>query len=160
MNKNLLLPFGFFLTIAFISSQCASLDTASGSLSRLAFSASDSTSALLKSLSTSVSSISESISSGSKEEKESAYRQDIKSALVLFYKHPATQKDLEKDLSLVARDHGITNWKNNANTYRGIGQGLKSANANAKEFESIVERISQNNEKMANLLKEGYLSFN
>ena len=116
MIKNFLVPISFFLTLAILFSQCASLDTASGSLSRLAFSASDSTSALLKSLSTSVSSISGSISSGSKEEKESAYRQDVKSSLVLFYKHPTTQSDLEKDLSLVAKDHGITNWKNNANT--------------------------------------------
>lgn len=158
MYRSLISAIGFLLTLAFTFQQCASLDTASGSLSRLAFSASDSTSALLKSLSTSVSSISDSISSDKKEEKESAYRQDIKSALVLFYKHPTTQKDLELDLALVAKEHGITNWKSNANTYLAIGQGLKLACANQNDFVVIVERVSQDNVKMANLLKEGYLS--
>jgi hypothetical protein len=158
MNQRLLLPIGFFLALAFTFQQCASLDTASQSLSRFAFSASDSTSALLKSLSTSVSSISDSISSGSKEEKESAYRQDVKSTLVMFYKHPTTRNDLEQDLTLVAKEHGITNWKNNANTYLGIGQGLRLSSATEVEFDQIVQRVSQNNTKMASLLKEGYVS--
>ncbi len=158
MKSKLLLPVSFFITIAFLFAQCASLDTASGSLSRLAFSASDSTSALLKSLSTSVSSISDSISSATKEEKESSYRHDIKSTLVLFYKHPTNQVDLEKDLALVAKEHGIPNWKHNGNTYLGIGQGLKASGANEKEFNEIVARITENNHQMADLLKEGYIS--
>lgn len=158
MNPTLLLSIAFFLSLAFTFQQCASLDTASGSLSRLAFSASDSTSALLKSISTSVSSISESISSG-KEEKETAYKQDIKSALVLFYKNPTSQSGLESDLALIAKEHGITNWKSNRSTYIGIGQGLKLACAGEKDFENIVSKVSHH-PQMAKLLREGYTSSN
>lgn len=158
MKQKLLLPISILLTLAIVFSQCASLDTASGSLSRFAFSASDSTSALLKSLSTSVSSVSDSISSETKGEKESAYRQDVKSSIVLFHKHPATQIDMENDLAMIAKEHGIPNWKNNANTYLGIGQGLKAASASQKEFDMIIDRVAENNLAMANLLKEGYLS--
>ncbi|MDZ4727718.1 MAG: putative lipoprotein [Leptospira sp.] len=152
----LLLPFSFAITFT----MCASLDTASGSLSRLAFSASDSTSALLKSISTSVSSVSDSISSGKDEAKEAAYRQDIKASVVLFTKHPKTANDLEKDLTLVAKTHGLTNWKNLKSTYIGIGQGLKLGGTSYSDFQTVLNRVAPNNQKMALLLTEGYQSLN
>ncbi len=140
-----------------LTSQCSFLDSASGVSGRVGFSISDSTSSLFKMLSTSVTSISGS-SSGGKEEALREYREDVKSALVLYHNHPNSQKDLENDLDAIAKEHGLVHWKNHPATYIAMGQGIRAAGATHSELEEITSKISLNHKQMASLLKEGYQS--
>ncbi|WP_411821717.1 putative lipoprotein [Leptospira sp. 'Mane'] len=140
-----------------LTSQCAILDSASGLSGRIGFSISDSTSTLFNSLSKSVTSLSGS-SSGGKEEALREYREDVKSALVLFCNHPDSRKDLETDLNSIAKEHGLVSWKNHPATYIAMGQGLYAAGAGLSELEEITSHISVNHKQMAALVKEGYQS--
>lgn len=100
---------------------CSILDSASGSASRLGVSVSDSTSALVKSISKSISSISE-------EEKEKAmneYKEDIIASVTLQIRYENQKQELENQLALIAKKHGVVAWKSNPSTYIAIGQGLK-----------------------------------
>ncbi|GBF50587.1 hypothetical protein LPTSP4_21130 [Leptospira ryugenii] len=146
-----------FLLTGFVM-VCASLDTASGSLSRLGFSISDSTSALLKSLSTSVSSVSDSISKATEEEKAAMYQKDIEAAIVLLHEEPKSASELERELQNIAMKHGISNWQGQSVTYVGIGKGLRLAGAKESEFLALKDTLALQNQSIAKHLEEGYKS--
>ncbi|MCW7461732.1 putative lipoprotein [Leptospira limi] len=137
----------------FISvNNCSILDSASGSVSRLGVSVSDSTSALVKSISKSISSISES----EKEKAMNEYKEDIIASVALQIRYENQKQELENQLSLIAKKHGVVAWRSNPSTYIAIGQGLKQANLSPSEIKLVTEDISKQNVTVAKLVSKGY----
>ncbi|WP_245918365.1 putative lipoprotein [Leptospira ellinghausenii] len=137
----------------FISvNNCSILDSASGSVSRLGVSVSDSTSALVKSISKSISSISES----EKEKAMNEYKEDIIASVALQIRYENQKQELENQLSLIAKKHGVVAWRSNPSTYIAIGQGLKQANLSPSEMKLVTEDISKQNVTVAKLVSKGY----
>ncbi|TGK46692.1 putative lipoprotein [Leptospira bouyouniensis] len=131
---------------------CSILDSASGSASRLGVSVSDSTSALVKSISKSISSISES----EKEKAMNEYKEDIIASVSLQIRYENQKQELENQLALIAKKHGVVAWKSNPSTYIAIGQGLKQAKLTPSEMKLVTEDVAKQNVVVAKLVSKGY----
>ncbi|XDD47202.1 putative lipoprotein [Leptospira sp. WS39.C2] len=139
--------------VVFIAvNNCSILDSASGSVSRLGVSVSDSTSALVKSISKSISSISES----EKEKAMNEYKEDIIASVALQIRYENQKQELENQLSLIAKKHGVVAWRSNPSTYIAIGQGLKQANLTPSEMKLVTEDVAKQNVTVAKLVSKGY----
>lgn len=131
---------------------CSFLDSASGSISRLGVSVSDSASALVKSVSNSISSISDS----GKEKAMNEYKEDIIASVALQIRYENQKQELENQLSLIAKSHGVVAWRSNSATYIAIGQGLKQANLSPSEMKIVAEDVAKQNVTVAKLILNGY----
>ncbi|TDY72474.1 hypothetical protein CLV96_1469 [Leptospira meyeri] len=131
---------------------CSILDSASGSISRLGVSVSDSASALVKSVSNSISSISDS----GKEKAMNEYKEDIIASVALQIRYENQKQELENQLSLIAKSHGVVAWRSNSATYIAIGQGLKQANLFPSEMKIVAEDVAKQNVTVAKLILNGY----
>ncbi|MCG6143251.1 putative lipoprotein [Leptospira bandrabouensis] len=136
----------------FSLNNCSFLDSASGSISRLTMSISDSTSALVKSVSNSISSISD--SGDEKAMKE--YKEDVIATVALQIRYESQKPELENQLSLIAKSHGIVAWRSNSATYIAIGQGLKQANLSPSEMKVVAADVAKQNVTVAKLILNGY----
>ncbi|MCZ8343547.1 MAG: putative lipoprotein [Leptospira sp.] len=136
-------------------SNCSFLDSASGSISRLGFSVSDSTSALVKSISNSASSLSDS-SAKKKEEATQHYKEDVMASVALQIQFPNRTKELENEIAMIANEHGLVSWRSNPATYIAIGQGLKEAKVTKSELALLAEKLGSSKREFYNLIEEGY----
>lgn len=131
---------------------CSFLDSASGSVSRLGVSVSDSTSALVKSISNSISSISES----GKEKAMNEYKEDVIASVALQIRYENQKQELENQLSAIAKSHGVVAWRSNSATYIAIGQGLKQAKLSPSEMKEVTADVAKQNATVAKLILNGY----
>ena len=58
-------------------------------------------------------------------------------------------------LSKIAEDHGITDWENDLNTYKGIGRGLKKAKLNEAILSNFIETLSSNDTAKKQAIEDG-----
>ncbi|PJZ46786.1 putative lipoprotein [Leptospira brenneri] len=131
---------------------CSFLDSASGSISRLGVSVSDSASALVKSVSNSISSISDS----GKEKAMNEYKEDVTASVALQIRYENQKQELENQLSIIAKSHGVVAWRSNSATYIAIGQGLKQANLSPSEMKAVAADVAKQNAVVAKLIVDGY----
>ncbi|WP_232420775.1 putative lipoprotein [Leptospira vanthielii] len=131
---------------------CSFLDSASGSVSRLGVSVSDSASALVKSVSNSISSISDE----GKEQAMNQYKEDVIASVALQIRYENQKQELENQLSLIAKSHGVVAWRSNRATYIAIGQGLKQANLSPSEMKAVTMDVAKQNAVVAKLILNGY----
>lgn len=141
------------MTLFISINNCSILDSASGSASRIGVSVSDSASALVKSVSKSISSISE---DEKKEKAMNEYKEDIIASVSLQIRYENQKQELENQLSLIAKKHGVVAWKSHPSTYIAIGQGLKQANLTTSEMKLVTEDIAKQNVVVAKLVSKGY----
>lgn len=147
----------FFIALFALLIQCSFMDSMSGSISRSVTGVADATSAVVGSLSKSVSSISESISSG-EDKAKTAYREDVRTLMGLYAKAGSFEANWEADFSRLAKDHGILNWKSNANTYLAIGEACKELGLSETELNGLLSK-KEISLSLASLVKKGYSSF-
>ncbi|MCW7469924.1 putative lipoprotein [Leptospira kanakyensis] len=150
MIKHLSLVSVIAVLISF--NNCAILDSASTSVSRLGISVSDSTSAFVKSVSKSISSISD----GEKEKAMNEYKEDIIASVALQIRYENHKQELENQLAAIAKSHGVVAWRSNSVTYIAIGQGLKQANLSPSEMKLVTEDVAKQNAVVAKLILDGY----
>ncbi|MCW7494253.1 putative lipoprotein [Leptospira sp. 2 VSF19] len=131
---------------------CSFMDSASASLSRFGISISDSTSALVKSVSKSISSISDS----GDEKAMNEYKEDVIASVALQIRYENQKQELENQLSLIAKSHGVVAWRSNSATYIAIGQGLKQANLSPSEMKAVATDVAKQNATVAKLILNGY----
>ena len=111
---------------------------------------SDSVSTSLDSL-TSITSISTS-SSGGEEEKISAtgsvYEEDVAAVTVLYVSRDKTTDEYQRQVTSIAKNHGISDWEQEQSTFIAMGRGLRRAGvsqgsiANLPYFRSMVDSSS------------------
>ncbi|MBL4903544.1 MAG: putative lipoprotein [Desulfocapsa sp.] len=141
-----------------LSIVCFSLLQAGCSISYSLEKSSDSVSASLDS----ITSISTS-SSGGEDEKVSAtstvYEEDVAAATVLYVGRNKTTDEYQRQVTNIAKNHGISNWEQEQSTFLGMGKGLRRAGvsrdsiANIPYFRSMV---ADNSTSYSKVIK-GYL---
>lgn len=108
---------------------------------------SDSVSASLDSL-TSITSISTSSSGGEEEKIEatgSLYEEDVAAATVLYVSREKSTDEYQRQVSSIARNHGVSDWEREETTFLAMGKGLRRARvsedsiSNLPYFRSIAD---------------------
>lgn len=70
-------------------------------------------------------------SSGGEEEKVSAtaslYEEDVAAATVLYVSNGKNNDDYQRQVTGIAKNHGISDWEQESSTFIGMGMGLKRA---------------------------------
>lgn len=131
--------------LIYISLLCAfALGQTGCSISYSLEKSSDSVSASLDS----ITSISTS-SSGGEEEKVSEtgtmYEEDIAAVTVLYVSREKTTDDYQRQVTQIAKNHGISDWEQEETTFFGMGKGLRRAGVaedsiiNLPYFRSIAD---------------------
>ncbi|AGF77271.1 hypothetical protein UWK_00691 [Desulfocapsa sulfexigens DSM 10523] len=92
---------------------------------------SDSVSASLDSI-TSITSISTSSSGGSEEEAKinatgTVYEEDVAAVTVLYVSREKTTDDYQRQVTAIAKNHGISDWEQEESTFLAMGKGLRRA---------------------------------
>lgn len=92
---------------------------------------SDSVSASLDSI-TSITSISTSSSGGGEEEAKinatgTVYEEDVAAVTVLYVSREKTTDDYQRQVTAIARNHGISDWEQEESTFLAMGKGLRRA---------------------------------
>ena len=123
------------------------------SLSTSSQSASDSSAS---SESSSRSSASSSRSSTSGERRQSRYREDVRSYTAAYVRSGARFDAFEKELSELARSHGLTNWEEDEATYVGIGAGLGDAAVGQAQLEAYKTGFSRSDPVKMQAVQRGY----
>jgi len=111
--------------------------------------------AFASSESSSHSSASSSRSSTGKE-RDSRYREDVRSYTAAYVKSGGQFDAFEKELGLLARRHGLTNWEDEQTTYVGIGEGLGDAAVGADLLETYKTRFSRSDPLKMQAIQRGY----
>jgi hypothetical protein len=105
---------------------------------------SDSVSASLDS----ITSISTSSSGGGEEkvnETGTVYEEDVAAVTVLYVSREKTTDDYQRQVTKIAKNHGISDWEQEETTFLGMGKGLRRAGvaedsiANLPYFRSIAD---------------------
>ncbi|MDV6234590.1 putative lipoprotein [Leptospira ellisii] len=116
----------------------------------------------LESLSGSVKSISGSVSSlfssssSDDEKKERAYFKDVRDLTAMHMENGFQEIEFKNDLSTLALQNGITNWKAMRVTYLGIGSGLKKAGVDEVKFASFVKRLGGSGPEVIESIRKGF----
>ena len=119
---------------------CFSMLQAGCSISYSLEKSSDSVSTSLDSL-TSITSISTS-SSGGEEEKISAtstvYEEDVAAVTVLYISREKTADEYQRQVTNIAKNHGISDWEQEQSTFIGMGKGLRRAGVNRTSISNLA----------------------
>ena len=98
----------------------------------------------------SITSISTSSSGGGEEEAKiketgTVYEEDVAAVTVLYVSREKTTDDYQRQVSAIAKNHGISDWEQEESTFFGMGKGLRRAGVsegsivNLPFFRSIVK---------------------
>ncbi|WP_036095351.1 putative lipoprotein [Leptospira weilii] len=109
----------------------------------------------IKSLSTSVSSIFSS-SSDDDEKKEKAYLKDVRDLTAMHVENGFQEIEFKNDLSTLALQNGLTNWKSLRVTYLGIGSGLKKAGVNEDKFQNFLQGLGTSRPEVVDSIRKGF----
>ena len=85
------------------------------------------------SISASSKSSSDSSASSSPESEEAQYRNDVRDYTAAYVKSGGRIEDYRRQLGVLAKQRGITDWEQNPMTYDGIGRGLGKAKVSQVE---------------------------
>ncbi|PJZ43401.1 putative lipoprotein [Leptospira kmetyi] len=116
----------------------------------------------LESLSKSVKSISGSVSSifssssDDDEKKEKAYLKDVRDLTAMHIENGFQEIEFKNDLSTLAMQNGLTNWKSLRVTYLGIGSGLKKAGVSEEKFQTFVSALGTSKPEVIESIRKGF----
>lgn len=83
-----------------------------------------------------------SASFGSDPQGAAMYRQDVSELTVAFVDSGGELVAFQSRLGKVARDHGVSDWEADPNTYVGMGSGLRDAGLEGPAFEQWSQRLA------------------
>lgn len=129
---------------------CSSMESSASSAS---------SSASFESSSDIVSSPSSLSSSGSSKK----YQTDVADYTYAYLKSASGSDDyrsFKKGLSDIAKKRGVSDWESDANTYKGIGKGLKKAGVEGVAYDTFKENFANRNQENMDAIQEGYDSSN
>ncbi len=141
MKKSI--PFTLFLILVplmncAISSSLDSISQSSNSISRSL----NSLSASLESISGSFKSSSESLSKDNEKKEQTLYIKEVSYFTKFAIIENLSSDQYLRELNHIARNHGIVDWEINANTYIGIGKGMKISNVSSNQLQEFLRSLS------------------
>src|SRR2546428_14118618 len=80
--------------------------------------------------------------SSTSEERQSRYREDVRSYTAAYVRSGGQLDAFEKELGELARRHGLTNWEDDQTTYVGVGAGLGAAAVGEAPLETYTTILS------------------
>src|SRR5262245_45810021 len=102
---------------------------------------------------------SDSSSSSSPGAAERAYQDDVSDYTRAYAKSGGSDfQTFQADLAKLAREHGITNWQENLDTYTAIGAGLRAANVSDAGLLAYEQNLSGGDQRKADAMGRGYRS--
>lgn len=100
---------------------------------------------------------SDSSSSSSPGAAERAYQDDVSDYTRAYAKSGGSDfQAFQADLAKLAREHGITNWEDNLDTYTAIGAGLRGAGVSAAQLMAYKQNLAGGDENKADAIQRGY----
>jgi hypothetical protein len=100
---------------------------------------------------------SDSSSSSSPGAAARAYRDDVTDYTRAYAKSGGSDfQAFQADLAKLAREHGITNWAENLDTYTAIGAGLRQANVSEAGLMAYTQNLAGGDERKAAAIRRGY----
>ncbi len=144
--------------LSLVGVACLSLMQVGCSISYSLEKSSDSVSASLDSF-TSISTS----SSGGEDDKVSAaitvYQEDVAAVTVLYVSRNEKSDEYQRQVSSIARNHGISDWEQERSTYIGMGKGLRRAGVSQDSITSLPyfsSMVDESTTQYSELIK-GYL---
>ena len=95
-------------------------------------------------------------STSSSEGRQSRYREDVRSYTAAYVRSGAQIDVFERQLSELARSHGLTNWEEDEATYIGIGAGLGDAAIDKAQLETYKAGFSRSDPFKMQAIQRGY----
>jgi hypothetical protein len=80
----------------------------------------------------------------------------VRSYTAAYVRSGARFDAFEKELSELARSHGLTNWEEDEATYVGIGAGLGDAAVGQAQLETYKAGFSRSNPLKMQAIQRGY----
>ncbi|XDD49297.1 putative lipoprotein [Leptospira sp. WS92.C1] len=115
----------------------------------------ESLSGSIKGISKSVSSILSS-SSSDDDKKENTYLKDVRDLTAMHVQNGFQEIEFKNDLSVLALQNGLTNWKSLKVTYVGIGSGLKKAGVSEDKFQTFVQGLGTSKPEVIQSIQKGF----
>ncbi len=84
-----------------------------------------------------------------------AYQDDVRAFTAAHVQSGGDAAGLLREIGSIAEDHGVTDWENNAATYRGVGEGLARARYRQLEVDAFKKNLAQTKQQ-AEWIQEGY----
>jgi hypothetical protein len=106
--------------------------------------------------SSSDSSDSSSHSSSDSSSPEAAYERDVAYATRTWALGGTDVAALQRDITRLAGENGISDWENVEETWKGVGRGLKRAGAVGDRFTTTSTQIAANDSQRLAWIKSGY----
>ena len=108
------------------------------------------------SISASSKSSSDSSASSSPESQETQYRNDVRDYTAAYVKSGGRIEDYRRQLGVLAKQRGITDWEQNPMTYDGIGRGLGKAKVSQVELDTYTSNLAGSDPAKTKAIKDGY----
>lgn len=89
-------------------------------------------------------------------ERQSRYREDVRSYTAASVRSGARLDAFAKQLGELARSHGLTNWEDDETTYVGIGEGLGDAAVGTAQLETYKTSFSRSDPFKMQAIQRGY----
>lgn len=99
---------------------------------------------------------------GGEAKQETAFERDVRNHTAEFARS-VTEPDLDsfqRDLGVIAEDHGITNWEQFAGTYVAIGRGLADSELDEWSAQQLAVALLDEDIEHLKLVRAGYASRN
>ncbi|MDX2167342.1 MAG: putative lipoprotein [Deltaproteobacteria bacterium] len=106
--------------------------------------------------SSSASSASSSGSSASSAARKDSYINDVAGYTEAYAKSGGQFDGFTRGLSEIAQKHGVTDWESDADTFTGIGAGLRRANVPSAQFEVWKQNLTNGDATKATAMQKGY----
>lgn len=85
-----------------------------------------------------------------------AYRHEIREQVLAFAESGGSVQGFQRELSAVARRHGLLNWEVEPATYRALGEGLRAAGITGPRFDRLKEQLSDGHAERMRAVQQGY----
>ena len=90
--------------------------------------------------------------------EQQAYLRDIRDFTAAQLKRSDDLDEFRKQLSKVAKKHGVTDWEARASTWVGIGEGIETAGMPTTQAQATIDMLANGHADWASAMRRGYSS--
>lgn len=87
---------------------------------------------------------------------DSAYYNDVRESTAAAITAQASSAEVLRSISRAAKQHGISDWEVEQDSYIALGEGLRQAGLNARQAQTWAARLSTDSEQSTRLILQGY----
>jgi len=94
--------------------------------------------------------------SSSPSSREADYALDIRDYTAEWVLSGGDNDSFERRISQIAKEDGITDWRQDDSTYRGIGRGLKKAGLKGDRYKDVAAQLGGSDPQRMQWIQKGY----